>query len=223
VIADDSILVREGIASLLRQAGIEVAAQASSAPELLEAVAEHRPDVAIVDIRMPPTFSEEGLHAALEIRARHSGVGILILSQHVETGVAARLLAEHPAGLGYMLKDRVIETGDFVATLRSLAAGGSALDPQVVTRLLRRVRDDAPLRALTAREREVLALVAEGRSNKAIGERLVITQRAVAKHITSIFEKLRLPAGEDENRRVMAVLTYLRGAGGVASRTPDPP
>ena len=223
VIADDSALVREGIASLLRQAGIEVAAQTSSAPELLAAVAEHAPDVAIVDIRMPPAFSQEGLDAALAIRARHPGVAILILSQHIEASVATRLLAEHPAGFGYMLKDRVIEIDDFAAALHAVAAGGSALDPQVVNRLLRSVRDDGPLRALTGREREVLALVAEGRSNKAIGDRLVITQRAVAKHITSIFDKLGLPAGEDENRRVMAVLTYLRAPKGVASRTPAPP
>jgi DNA-binding NarL/FixJ family response regulator len=223
VIADDSILVREGIAALLRRTGIEVAAEVSSAPGLLDAVAEQAPDAAIVDIRMPPTFTDEGLRAALEIRKRHPGVAILILSQHLEAGVAARLLAEHPVGLGYLLKDRVIEIEDFAATLRAVADGGSALDPQVVARLLRGARDHGPLRALTAREREVLALVAEGRSNKAIGARLVITQRAVAKHITSIFEKLELPAGEDENRRVMAVLAYLREPPGTASRTPATP
>jgi DNA-binding NarL/FixJ family response regulator len=220
VIADDSVLVREGIASLVRGAGIEVAAQASSAQALIDVVGEHRPDVAIVDIRMPPTYSDEGLQAALAIRERHPGMGIVILSQHIDTGVATRLLAEHPGGLGYVLKHRVIEIEDFAATLRAVAAGGSALDPQVVAGLL---SDDGPLTALTAREREVLALVAEGRSNKAIGERLVITQRAVAKHITSIFDKLGLPAGEDENRRILAVLAYLRQSDGAASRTLSSP
>jgi DNA-binding NarL/FixJ family response regulator len=219
VIADDSVLVREGIVSLLRSAGVEVAALTSSAEELLAAVEDQRPDVAVVDIRMPPTYTDEGLQAALAVRERHPGIGILILSQYVETGVATRLLAAHPAGLGYMLKDRVIDVADFATTLRTVAAGGSALDPQVVARLLGRVRDDGPLTTLTAREREVLALVAEGRSNKAIGERLVITQRAVAKHITSIFDKLGLPAGEDENRRILAVLAYLRGPEGAGSRT----
>jgi DNA-binding NarL/FixJ family response regulator len=216
VIADDSVLVREGIASLVRSAGIEVAAQTSSAQGLIDAVGEHRPDVAIVDIRMPPTYSDEGLQAALAIRELHPGTGIVILSQHVETGVATRLLAEHPAGFGYVLKHRVIDIEDFAATLRAVAAGGSALDPHVVARLL---SHGGPLSALTARERQVLALVAEGRSNKAIGERLVITQRAVAKHITSIFDKLGLPADEDENRRILAVLAYLRQSEGAASRT----
>jgi len=220
VIADDSVLAREGIASLVRGAGIEVAAQTSSAQALIDLVGEHRPDVAIVDIRMPPTYSDEGLQAALAIRERHPGMGIVILSQHVDTGVATRLLAAHPAGLGYVLKHRVIDIQDFAATLRAVAAGGSALDPQVVAELL---SDGGPLNALTAREREVLALVAEGRSNKAIGERLVITQRAVAKHITSIFDKLGLPAGEDENRRILAVLAYLRQPEGAASRTLSSP
>jgi DNA-binding NarL/FixJ family response regulator len=220
VIADDSVLAREGIASLVRGAGIEVAAQTSSAQALVDVVGEHRPDVAIVDVRMPPTYSDEGLQAALAIRERHPGTGIVILSQHIETGVATRLLAAHPAGLGYVLKHRVIDIEDFAATLRSVAAGGSALDPEVVAGLL---SAGEPLNALTAREREVLALVAEGRSNKAIGERLVITQRAVAKHITSIFEKLGLPAGEDENRRILAVLAYLRQSAGAASRTLSSP
>jgi DNA-binding NarL/FixJ family response regulator len=206
VIADDSVLVREGIASLVRSAGIEVAAQTSSAQALIDVVGEHRPDVAIVDIRMPPTYSDEGLQAALAIRERHPGMGIVILSQHVDTGVATRLLAEHPTGLGYVLKHRVIDIEDFAATLRAVATGGSALDPQVVAGLL---ADGGPLNVLTAREREVLALVAEGRSNKAIGERLVISQGAVQKHVSAIFNKLDLPAGEDDDRRILAVLAYV--------------
>jgi DNA-binding NarL/FixJ family response regulator len=221
VIADDSILVREGIASLLRSVGFEVCAQTASAEGLLEAVEAHAPDVAIVDIRMPPTHTDEGLRAALAIRERHPGIGILILSQYVETGVATRLLAESPSGLGYLLKDRVIEIDDFAGTLRIVARGGSALDPEVMERLLSGGRDDGPLRVLSAREREVLGLVAQGLSNKAIADRLVITQRAVAKHVTAIFGKLGLPAGEDEHRRVLAVLAYLRS--GTASRTPATP
>jgi DNA-binding NarL/FixJ family response regulator len=225
VIADDSILVREGIASLLRSAGFEVAAQTASAEDLLEAVEAHSPEVAVVDIRMPPTHTDEGLRAALAIRARHPGTAILILSQHVETGVATRLLAESPAGLGYLLKDRVIDIEDFAGTMRILARGGSALDPQVMERLLGGGCDDGPLRALSAREREVLGLVAQGRSNKAIADRLVITQRAVAKHVTSIFRKLGLPDGVDEHRRVLAVLAHLRPSAtdGAASRTPATP
>jgi DNA-binding NarL/FixJ family response regulator len=209
VVADDTLLVREGIVSLLRRAGFEVVAEASTPEELLEAVDAHAPGVAIVDVRMPPTYSEEGLRAAHEIRARYPGVGILILSQHVEIGIAMRLLAESPARLGYLLKDRVTDVEDFAGTLRSIAAGGSALDPKVVAGLLGSKRDEAPLAALSTREREVLGLVAEGRSNKAIGERLVITERAVQKHVTSIFAKLDLPAGDDAHRRILAVLAYL--------------
>jgi DNA-binding NarL/FixJ family response regulator len=210
VIADDSILVREGIATMLGRAGIDVAAQASGAEELLRDVGAHRPDVAIVDIRMPPTFTDEGLRAALEIRSRHPRMGIVILSQHVEVGTATQILAERPEGLGYLLKDRVTDIDDFAGTLRRVAAGGSALDPQIVSRLLASTRDDGPLASLSAREREVLALVAEGRSNKGIGERLAISERAVQKHVTAIFVKLALPAGEDDNRRILAVLAYLR-------------
>ena len=166
VIADDSILVREGIATFLGRAGIDVAAQASVAEELLRDVEEHRPDVAIVDIRMPPTFTDEGLRAAHEIRSRHPRIGIVILSQHVEVGTATQILAERPEGLGYLLKDRVTDIDDFVGSLRRVAAGGSALDPQIVSRLLASTHDDGLLASLSAREREVLALVAEGRSNK---------------------------------------------------------
>jgi DNA-binding NarL/FixJ family response regulator len=214
VIAEDSVLVREGIASLLRSAGVDVAAESGDPDGLLRDVAEHAPDVAVVDIRMPPTHTDEGLRAALEIRDRHPGTGIVILSSHVETGIALRLLTEHPAGLGYLLKDRVDDVSDFAGTLRSVAAGGSALDPQIVAELLGPARAAGPLDRLSAREQEVLALVAEGRSNKAIAERLQITQGGVQKHVTAIFSKLDLPAGDDDHRRVLAVLTYLRPEGG---------
>jgi DNA-binding NarL/FixJ family response regulator len=210
VIADDSILVREGIATVLRRADIDVAAQASSPEELLREVSECKPDVAIIDIRMPPTFTDEGLRAAHEIRARHPGMGIMILSQHVETGTATRLLAQSPEGLGYLLKDRVGDVEEFAGTLRRVAGGGSALDPQVVARLLASTRDDGPLKSLSARECEVLALVSEGRSNKAIGDQLELSQRGVQKHVTAVFTKLGLTSHEDDNRRILAVLEYLR-------------
>ena len=210
VIADDSLLVREGIASLLRRAGVDVVAEADDGEQLVQLVDEHTPDVAIVDVRMPPTHTEEGLEAARAIRERHPGIGILVLSQHVEVGVAMRALVETPQGLGYLLKERVTDLDDFASTLRHVATGGSALDPQIVSRLLADPRGDGPLSTLTAREREVLELVAEGRTNKAIADRLVITQRAVTKHVTSIFAKLGLPPGEDDHRRILAVLTYLR-------------
>jgi DNA-binding NarL/FixJ family response regulator len=210
VIADDSALMREGIAAFLRRAGIEVIGQASSGDELLRAVEQHEPDVAIVDIRMPPSFTDEGLRAAQEIRARHPRIGVVILSQHVETGVAARLLAENPRGLGYLLKDRVGEIDEFTAALGRVAAGGSALDPQVVARLLASTRDDGRLASLTPREREVLELLAEGRSNRAIGEALELSRRGVQKHVTAVFGKLGLAEDEDDNRRVLAVVEYLR-------------
>jgi DNA-binding NarL/FixJ family response regulator len=210
VIADDSRLLREGIAALVRGEGIEVVAQAAGAEELLAAVDEHRPDVAIVDIRMPPTQTDEGIRAAHEIRRRHPGMGIVLLSQHVEVGIATVLLAEAPAHLGYLLKDRVTDPADFAGSLRRVAGGGTALDPQVVSGLLADPAQTGPLGSLSSRERTVLELVAEGRSNKAIGERLVITQRAVQKHVSAIFNKLGLPAGEDDDRRILAVLTYLR-------------
>jgi DNA-binding NarL/FixJ family response regulator len=213
VIADDSVLVREGIASLLRSAGFDVVAESGDPIGLLRDVAEHAPDVAVVDIRMPPTHTDEGLRAAVDIRARHPGVAIVILSSHVDTGIAMRLLTENPAGLGYLLKDRVNDIGDFAGTMRNVAAGGSALDPQVVAELLGPGRPSGPLDKLSAREQEVLALVAEGRSNKAIAERMEITQGGVQKHVTSIFAKLDLPAGDDDHRRVLAVLTYLRPEG----------
>jgi DNA-binding NarL/FixJ family response regulator len=210
VIADDSTIVREGIASILRRAQIDVAAQAASADELLREVEAHRPDVAIIDVRMPPTYTDEGLRAAHEIRARHPDIGIVILSQHVETGTATRLLAQSPERLGYLLKDRVGDVAEFAGTLRRVVAGDTALDPEVVTRLLASAADDGPLASLSAREGEVLALVAEGRSNKAIGEHLGLSQRGVQKHVTAVFAKLGLAADEDDNRRILAVLEYLR-------------
>jgi DNA-binding NarL/FixJ family response regulator len=210
VIADDNLLVRAGIAALLREAGIDVAAEASSAEELLDAVDAHAPDVAIVDIRMPPTHTDEGLRAAREIRARHPEIGIVILSEHVETGIATRVLAESPERLGYLLKQRVTDVEDFVGTLRRVVRGGSALDPQVVSRLLAAgASDGGSMRGLTAREREVLQLVAEGRSNRAIADALVITLRSAEKYVSSIFTKLGLPATGGEHRRVLAVLQFL--------------
>ena len=220
VIADDNLLMREGIASVLTRSGIDVVAQAGSADELLREVEAHGPDAAIIDIRMPPTHTDEGLVAAQEIRARFPQAGIVILSQHVEVGTATQILAERPEGLGYLLKDRVRDAGDFTGTLRRVAAGGSALDPQIVSRLLASNRDDGPLRSLSEREREVLALVAEGRTNKGVGDRLQISERAVRKHVTAIFDKLDLPAGEDDHRRILAVLTYLRPDRPAAAGTP---
>jgi DNA-binding NarL/FixJ family response regulator len=210
VIADDNLLVRKGIAALLAETGFEVAAEAGTAGELLDAVDAHAPDLAIVDIRMPPTHTEEGLVAAQAIRARHPGVAIVVLSSHVEHGVATRVLAEDPAGLGYLLKDRVTDLEDFAGTLRRVAAGGTALDPLVVSRLLGSGRDDdGALQSLTAREREVLGLLAEGRSNPGIAEALGITLRSAEKYVSSIFVKLGLPDARGEHRRVLAVLRYL--------------
>jgi len=210
VIADDSRLIREGIASFVRGEGIDVVAEASTADELLEAVDLHEPDVAIVDIRMPPTQTDEGIQAAHEIRHRHPGIGVVLLSQHVEVGVATQVLAEAPQRLGYLLKERVTDPADFAGSLRRVAGGGTALDPQVVAGLLRDPADDGPLRSLSPRERDVLELVAEGRSNKAISERLAIAQASVQKHVSTIFNKLGLPAGQDDDRRILAVLAYLR-------------
>jgi DNA-binding NarL/FixJ family response regulator len=210
VIADDSQLLREGIASFVRGEGIEVVAEASNPDELLAAVDEHEPDVAIVDIRMPPTQTDEGIQAAHEIRRRHPDMGVVLLSQHVEVGVATQVLAEAPQRLGYLLKDRVTDPADFAGSLRRVAGGGTALDPQVVSGLLADPEEDDRLQSLSPREREVLELVAEGRANKAIGERLTITQGAVQKHVSTIFNKLGLPAGQDDDRRILAVLTYVR-------------
>jgi DNA-binding NarL/FixJ family response regulator len=212
VVADDSLLVRKGIVTLLREAGIDVQAEAESADTLLAAVEEHRPDVAIVDIRMPPTFEDEGIQAAHAIRAKHPEIAIVILSQHVDFGTAMRVLAERPERLGYLLKDRVTDVAEFAGTLKRVMAGGTALDPEVVHRLLASRSEKGPLAVLTEREREVLALVAEGRSNRGIGDRLEVSERAVQKHVTAIFDKLGLAPGEDDNRRIRAVLLYLRSA-----------
>jgi DNA-binding NarL/FixJ family response regulator len=211
VIADDSRLLREGVAALVRGEGIEVAALASDVEELLAAVGEHEPDVAIVDVRMPPAQTDEGIQAAHAIRRRHPAMGIVLLSQHVEVGVATRLLAESPQHLGYLLKDRVTDPGDFAGLLRQVAEGGTALDPQVVAGLLSGAVRPGPLARLSPREREVLDLLAQGRTNRAIGERLAITQGAVQKHVSAIFAKLELPAGEDDDRRVLAVLMATSG------------
>jgi DNA-binding NarL/FixJ family response regulator len=210
VVADDDLLTREGLAALLREAGMEVVGLCASGDDLLLKVHTDKPDVAIVDVRMPPTNTDEGLRAAREIRTRHPETGVLILSQYLEVSLAMRLLAENAEGLGYLLKDRVTDLGEFTSALRRVADGGSALDPLVVSQLLSRGRHGDPLHVLTPREREVLELVAQGRSNKAIAEQLVITLRAVQKHVTSIFDKLDLPASGDDHRRILAVLTYLR-------------
>jgi DNA-binding NarL/FixJ family response regulator len=210
VIADDSILLREGIAALLVDSGFEVVAQSGTADDLLLKVRSLRPDVAIVDIRMPPTHTDEGLRAAQVIRERYSDTSVLVLSQYVESGYALDLLADSAEGVGYLLKDRVSDVGEFAAAVQRVADGGTALDPAVVSRLVGSRRGRGPLDELSAREREVLELMAEGRSNAGISARLVITERAVEKHVTSIFQKLRLPAASDDHRRVLAVLTYLR-------------
>jgi DNA-binding NarL/FixJ family response regulator len=211
VIADDSVLMREGIARLLEDAGFAVIAQAVDGDDLMLKVRSYRPDVAIVDIRMPPTHTDEGLRAAKEIRTTYPGTGVLVLSQYVETEYAMELLADSAEGVGYLLKDRVADVGEFAGAVRRVAEGGSALDPSIVSRLVGRRRGSDPLGELTPREKEVLESMAEGRSNRAIAERMVVTERAVEKHVTSIFSKLRLPASSDDHRRVLAVLAYLNG------------
>ncbi len=210
VVADDSMLTREGIVRLLRDAGVDVAATAGDADELLRAVALERPDAAIVDIRMPPTHTDEGLVAAALIRAQHPGVGTLVLSEYVEPDYAMRLLAEYPGGVGYLLKERVFDVVVLVDALRRVCDGETVVDPTIVTRLLGRKRRSDPLDALSDREREVLGLVAEGLSNRAVAVRLTVTERTVEAHITSIFSKLGLLDDPDAHRRVLAVLSYLR-------------
>lgn len=209
VIADDSTLLREGVARLLAEAGHEVVGQAGDAEDLLRKVRAHRPDVAVVDVRMPPTHTDEGLRAARQIREELPGVGVLVLSQYVEATYARELLADSAEGLGYLLKDRVGDVEALGEAVSRVGGGGSALDPEVVSQMLGRHRREDPLAELTAREREVLALMAEGRSNAAIAAELVVTERAVEKHVTSIFAKLELPATGQDHRRVLAVLRFL--------------
>jgi DNA-binding NarL/FixJ family response regulator len=207
VIAEDSVLLREGLSRLLGEAGHDVVAVAGEAEEFLRAVAEHEPDVVVIDVRMPPTFTDEGLRAALVVRSRWPKVGVLVLSQWVEERYATELLSDRPHGIGYLLKDRVADLTEFLDALDRVAAGGSALDPEVVAQLLARSRH--PLAPLTAREREVLGLMAEGRSNAAIAAALFVGDGAVEKHINSIFAKLGLPPADRDHRRVLAVLRYL--------------
>jgi DNA-binding NarL/FixJ family response regulator len=210
VIADDSVLLREGLIRLLAENGHDVVAAVGDGPSLVTAVATHRPDLSIVDVRMPPSHTDEGLRAAVEARRLVPGAPVLVLSQYVEESYAGDLLADRRGAVGYLLKDRVAELADFLDSLRRVAAGGTVLDPEVVAQLFVRRRDD-PLRTLTPREREVLALMAEGRSNTAIARRLVVSDGAVEKHIRNVFAKLDLAPGEEQHRRVLAVLAYLRG------------
>jgi DNA-binding NarL/FixJ family response regulator len=211
VIADDAVLLREGAARLLEDAGFEVVAQAGDADDLLRKVRAHKPDVAIVDVRMPPGNIDDGLQAALTIRDELPDVGILLLSQYVEDRYLAQLLTGGAQGVGYLLKDRVAEVERLAEAVERVAAGGSVLDPEVVAQMLGRRREEGPLDALTGRERDVLELMAEGKTNRAIAGQLFISERAVERHVTSIFAKLDLPTTEQDHRRVLAVLAYLRG------------
>jgi DNA-binding NarL/FixJ family response regulator len=210
VVADDSVLLREGLVRLLRENGCEVASAVGDGPSLVEAVVRHRPDVSIVDVRMPPSHTDEGLRAAVEARRRVAGSPVLVLSQYVEVSYADDLLADRAGAIGYLLKDRVADVADFIDALRRVAGGATVLDPEVVGQLLVRRRTDDPLRELTVREREVLALMAEGHSNTAIARSIVVTDGAVEKHIRNVFGKLGLPPDTEQHRRVLAVLTYLR-------------
>jgi DNA-binding NarL/FixJ family response regulator len=214
VIAEDSAVVRAGLAEILADSGHQVAAAVGNAGDLLAVVAEHHPDAAVVDVRMPPSYTDEGLRAAITIRRHHPETGVLVFSQYIETRYAADLLdaasGGGAAGVGYLLKDRVADVEEFVEALSRVAAGGTALDPEVVTQLLRASRSNTGLSSLTSRERDVLALMAEGRSNGAIARTLVISERAVEKHIANIFSKLGLPPSDADHRRVLAVLRYLQ-------------
>jgi DNA-binding NarL/FixJ family response regulator len=209
-LAEDSVLLREGLARLLHDEGFDVVAQCGDADDLLRKTNGHAPDVAIVDIRLPPTHNDEGLRAALEIRERHPHVGVLVLSQYVEVGLAMKLLADSAEGVGYLLKDRISDVKEFAEAVRRVAGGGSAIDPIIVSTLVSRRRADDPLDELTPREREVLELMATGGSNQGIADALVITLRAVEKYVSSIFTKLGLPSTGSESRRVLAVLMFLR-------------
>jgi DNA-binding NarL/FixJ family response regulator len=209
VLGEDLTLLRDGLIRLLTAYGMEVVEAADNGPALLHALITHRPDVAVVDVRLPPTFTDEGLKAAIEARTQVPGLPVLVLSQHVEQLYARELLSGGSGGLGYLLKDRVSDVRRFIEAVRTVAGGGTAMDPEVVSQLLARRARDEPLRRLTPREREVLALMAEGRTNAGIAARLVVTEKAVSKHINNIFTKLDLYRGGDDNRRVLAVLTYL--------------
>jgi DNA-binding NarL/FixJ family response regulator len=209
IVADDSVLLREGVARLLEEAGFEVVGQAGDGEDLMRKVKAHKPDIAIIDIRMPPTHTDEGLKAARAIREEMPDTGVLVLSQYLEQQYALELLGDDAAGVGYLLKDRVSDLERFADAVRRVAEGGSALDPEVVSQMLGRRRVEDPLEVLTPREREVLGLMAEGRSNQAIADTLVISERAVEKHVTSIFAKLNLPPAPEDHRRVLAVLAFL--------------
>jgi DNA-binding NarL/FixJ family response regulator len=210
VVADDSPLLREGVAHVLAESEIEVVAQVGDATALLNAVERTQPDLAIVDVRMPPTQTDEGARAAVEIRSRHPDVGVLLLSQVIEAQYALTLLSEHPHGFGYLLKDRVLAIDDFLQAVHRVAAGGTAIDPDVVSQLLGRRREHDPLDELTAREREILGLMAEGRSNRGICQQLFLSPKTVESHVHNIFTKLGITAAADDHRRVLAVLAYLR-------------
>jgi DNA-binding NarL/FixJ family response regulator len=209
VLAEDLALLRDGLIRLLEAHDFEVVEAVDNGPSLLRALTTHQPDVAVVDVRLPPTFTDEGLRAAIEARVQVPGLPVLVLSQYVEQLYARELLADRTGGVGYLLKDRVFNVGQFVDAVRHVAAGGTAMDPEVVSQLLTRRATDEPLATLTPRELEVLSLMAEGRSNAAIAARMVITEKAVSKHTNSIFTRLSLPPSEDDNRRVLAVLAYL--------------
>jgi DNA-binding NarL/FixJ family response regulator len=211
VIADDAVLLREGLVRLVEENGHQVVAAVGDGPALVAAIAEHKPDVSIVDVRMPPSHTDEGLRAAVEARSQVPGSPILVLSQYVEVSYADDLLADRAGAVGYLLKDRVSEVGEFLDALDRVAGGATVLDPEVVGQLLVRRRRDDPLRNLTPREREVLGLMAEGRSNTAIARAMVVTEGAVEKHVRNIFTKLDLPPDDEQHRRVLAVLTYLQG------------
>ncbi|MEU4119101.1 response regulator transcription factor [Kitasatospora sp. NPDC028055] len=211
VLAEDLVLLRDGLELLLSAHGHDIVAAVESGPELSAALAEHRPDIAVVDVRLPPTYSDEGLQAALAARREQPGLPVLVLSQHVEQLYARELIADGAGGVGYLLKDRVSKADQFVDAVHTVAAGGTVMDPQVITRLLARNAYDEPLAMLTPRERDVLAMMAEGRSNAAIAQRLHFSEGAVSKHTSNIFAKLGLGASDDDNRRVLAVLAYLNG------------
>jgi len=210
VVAEDLALLREGLIRILQAYGFEVVEAVDNGPSLLRALEAHRPDVSVIDVRLPPTLTDEGLRAAIDARARHPGLPVLMLSQYVEQLYARELMSDRAGAVGYLLKDRVSDVGRFIDTVRGVAAGATMMDPEVIAAMLARHEEDEPLRALTPREREVLALMAEGRSNAAIASRLFVSEKAVSKHSNSIFTKLGLHPSEEDNRRVLAVLAYLQ-------------